>query len=173
MTKNKLLLYVGIIIFAIFMGCTIGFNGVFFFTTDYYKTPEKAISKNWGHFDNIEIKKKIDVINVTDNSCLYVGITTNDDLFVAELYVKNNKFSFLGNYTLYNAESDDYSKDYGIVYNQSTIYDSNGKKERNFKYAVLYRKLNDSIFEKNTIFNYYYDNQPYDELIIVHKIELP
>ena len=150
MAKNKFL-YIAIIVFVIFMGCTIGFDDVFFFTTDYYKDPAEAISKNLSSLDNIELEKNIDLININDNSCLYVGITKNNDLLVAELYVKKDIFSFLGNYTLYNTESDDYSKDYGILYNKATIYDSNGKKGDNFKYAVLYRKLDPSFFEKNMI----------------------
>lgn len=123
-------------------GVTFGVGGKFFFTTKYYKTATQAFSAEYtpvGYTNPIEINHQLDVIQIDDENCLFLAITNNGELLMAQMICKNKKFAYMGNYCLYDSESvDEYLDNEGFVKNTIRLY-HNGKADGDFNWSIIFR----------------------------------
>lgn len=51
---------------------------------------------------SIEITTDIYSYDINDNNTLYFGLTNNNDLISAQMYKKNNKYFYIGDYELFD-----------------------------------------------------------------------
>lgn len=95
---------------------------------------------------------------------MLLATTEDEDLLIASMLSKNDKFAFTGEYYLYNSEDkDDFDESSGMVKNETDLYDANGKVIGTFGWCVLFK-------EKAPLEQYkhkYYTPQNYKDFIFV------
>lgn len=172
MSKKKIviIMIIGIIVFAVLARGTIGLNGCFYFTNDLYPSAEKAIEATISPSSGIDLKETIDLINITDNIAIYLGLTADDTLFLGELFVKNGQFSFLGNYHMYsNDNAGDYAEDVGIAFTRATLYNAAGIKEGAYEYAILLQGAGEDVLPDDVEVKCYADVKVFSQISLVYK----
>lgn len=141
MSKKTIICLGVLLIIGVFIGgITLGFSGVFYFTTKYYETPTKAFMSEYsaGIEGSIEIQKPVDTIIIDENNCMFLAITEDKKLLVAEMVIKNGKYAYSGTYYRYDFDSEsDYKKDTGLIMTQTDLYNSKGKVVSSFKWCIV------------------------------------
>jgi len=141
MKKKKIviiLVIVAIVIFGCLKGCNITLYGVYVSNSQYYLTPKEAIYADMTG-SAIELKTDIGVVNITDNGAIYLGLTNENELFLAELKTKDDEYYFVGNYQKYaSGEFEDDFTNNKLNFTKTFLYDESGKKSNDLQYAVIY-----------------------------------
>ena len=159
-------------------GVTISIHGICHFTTDFSRTPEAAIMKysasesSW----DMNIKKTIDVIKITDSTYMYIGLTDNDEIFVCDLLKKNGKFNAIGHGACYLKEHfSDESLNYLYIENYMSwipMYYSNGiASGKELHFIVIFDEVENHIISEHTKVIHFSDVDLYDEVNLIYYVE--
>lgn len=154
-----------IIVFA--KGISFGVAGKFFITTKYYDSAIAAFPSEYvpsSLQNSIVINTQIDIIQINENNCLLLATTEDEELLVASMISKNDEFAFTGDYYVYNSESKgDYEKTYGLIKNETYLYNANGRVIDTFEWCVIF----DDEIPLEQYEHKYYTPQNYKNFIFV------
>lgn len=179
--KKKII--IGCIILAVILiaGSTILLHGKFFFTTEYYSTAEKAVKKmsipsGW----DVEIERTIDIIEITDNMSLYIGLTNDKNVYIAELFVKGGKFScpnFGGLYYIDYAidkSSEDISSEYSDIediMDKIPLYNNKGIRKNTLHLAVVFGSVQNHVIHEFAKVISYSEAELFEEMNVIYYVD--
>ena len=163
MKKTKILIAIIIITVILILGFSVGsfsvnYGGLFHIGGRYYKTPIKAFNADYfpvANEEKIEIANAIDTVIIDEENCLFLATTKNGYLLVAPMTVNKNKYSYYGEYYLYDKNNDNYDSQSGLITNKTPLYASNGVVSHEYEWCVLFEDYKDISISENAKINNY------------------
>lgn len=153
MKKTKILIAIIVITVILILGFSVGsfsvnYGGLFHIGGRYYKTPTKAFNADYfpvANEEKIEIANAIDTVIIDEENCLFLATTKNGYLLVAPMTVNKNKYSYYGEYYLYDKNNDNYDSQSGLITNKTPLYASNGVVSHEYEWCILFDDYPDKL----------------------------
>lgn len=154
-------LFIIILILIMIGGVSLSTNK-FVFSTRYYKTPRKAFEKE---NSAIAIQDDIYLYDLNEYNSFYVGLTEENELIICQMFCKNKRYFYTGNYVIYNLDNTNLSLDDN--YNENNIFNKKGIFEEKIFWKLLISEDRIVDYESSLIYNDQIDNKHYYVYFII------
>ncbi|MBQ4561530.1 MAG: hypothetical protein IJA55_04285 [Clostridia bacterium] len=136
--KRMALAVVGIIVILLAINFFVnGFEffiyGVCSFNSKYYDSPKIAFEQN----EEIDISEDIGIAEIDSHNVMYFAKISDGDILVAQMKCKDNKYFFIGDYSLASDYSFEPNMTDNYSFQQNCMYKENGLFKCYFEYFVV------------------------------------